>query len=205
MVLMARGFSIVAAVFALLLAAPVVAHKGEDHSAAGQPAAETAGDAAGPEPVAVQDGAGDSENAEPGAAARTFDWIARLHPAIVHFPVALLPLAFASALLARRRARWRWTARVLAGLSVVTLPLAALTGWMLVGAPDPAASALLSWHRWNGVALALLALPLGLALARDREGGTGTAVLLLGLGTVLVLGQGWMGGALVHGIDHLAW
>ena len=62
-------------------------------------------------------------------------------------------------------------------------------------------ASLLAWHRWLGVAAAVVAI---LAWLLAKRGG-GMFKLALYCGTVLVLVAGALGGVLVHGWEHYRW
>ncbi|MBM3988478.1 MAG: hypothetical protein FJ294_11050 [Planctomycetes bacterium] len=125
----------------------------------------------------------------------------RTHLALLHFPVAFLPLAAALALLDARapdelRAR---IVRLLARVGAASAVLAALTGWIHADA-EPLGRTLadaLNMHRWLGMACCLLSLVGVFARTRVRLGA------LVG-SALLALGAGHMGGELVHGEGYLS-
>jgi heme A synthase len=61
-------------------------------------------------------------------------------------------------------------------------------------------------HRWLGTAIGLSGLALAIwAWKRPEEDRRpGMIVALAGI-TAAIIVQGWFGGALVHGIDHMDW
>ena len=68
--------------------------------------------------------------------------------------------------------------------------------------PDP----LLTAHRWLGTAIGVAALGFGLWAWRRPEDDRGPAMIIgLTLITAAIIVQGWFGGALVHGMDHMNW
>jgi uncharacterized membrane protein len=79
--------------------------------------------------------------------------LGQLHPLLVHFPIALVIVAFAAEVLATARNSGRWRAvavaniRLGAGVAVV----AALAGWRLALASNGHTTSILEWHRWLGV------------------------------------------------------
>ncbi|WP_265587201.1 DUF2231 domain-containing protein [Sphingomicrobium arenosum] len=190
-------------------APPAHAHKGEKHGGVA-PLDAPMEQASSPDARATH--ATDSAPAptftpaSPGAAERTLDWLGRLHPALVHFPLALFPMALLAALLSRRRMALRETARFLLVAGAISAPVAALVGW-LGAVPtwwdlDP----VVAWHRWLGTAIALIALPLGWLAWRRPDRIAATPMLcFLAAFCVLLLVQGWLGGSMIHGLDHLAW
>jgi uncharacterized membrane protein len=147
----------------------------------------------------------EAEAAKPWPA-RLLDWIGRIHPFAVHFPLALFPVAWVALLLARRRrGRPDDTVRALIVVAGTAGAGAALLGWINGGwslsDPDP----ILRAHRWLGT---LLGLAGGGAAAwvwrRSAAADTHAMIWLVGALTLALLVQGWLGGALIHGIDHLA-
>jgi hypothetical protein len=195
----------------VLAAGPAAAHK--DH--AKKVAAERA--AAAPAPVphpmspavheAVKDDIAriEQEAAKPWPD-RLLDWIGRIHPFAVHFPLALFPVAWVALLLVRRRGGTPDdTIRALIVVAGAAGAGAALLGWINAGwalnDPDP----ILYAHRWLGTALGVSGAGLGLwAWRRASAAGSRAMLLALGATTLALLIQGWLGGALIHGLDHLA-
>jgi uncharacterized membrane protein len=135
---------------------------------------------------------------------RLLDWLGRLHPAIVHFPIAFFPAALFTAIVGRRRPAFATPVQFLVVAGGIIAPVAAVLGWLdaLNANPDP----LLSVHRWLGTAIGLGALGLGVWAWRrpDQARSTGM-VFALALITAAMVVQGWYGGAMVHGIDHMNW
>ncbi len=84
----------------------------------------------------------------------------RLHPLVVHFPIALILLAAAA-----EGVRAKWDRPQLAKLVTFLLivgaagsALASITGWVFAfeSHPRPSLAWMLSWHRWLGIATAVL-------------------------------------------------
>jgi hypothetical protein len=88
----------------------------------------------------------------------------------------------------------------------MTAPIAAVFGWFEGGLLLSDADPLLRVHRWLGTAIGCLSL--GLAWWAWRRPDQDRSVGMLA-GLALVTGglivQGWYGGALVHGVDHMSW
>lgn len=142
-----------------------------------------------------------------------------LHPALVHFPIAFLPLALAldAAGLLLHRQRW------LAPAATTVYAASALGGWLAVWAGEQAADGLVAvpaavqprigehsdWAHWTMYALgatALLRLVIHLAPRMTDHRGARAIVALLGLATLGVLGKAAdLGGALVfqHGVGSM--
>src|SRR5881398_1071002 len=94
--------------------------------------------------------------------------VGKLHPLLVHFPIALVLAAAGAEMLAirTRRPSWRVVAvanlRLGAAMGVLTL----LAGWVLASAAFVEATPALTWHRWTGVAAAVATIGAALASAR---------------------------------------
>ena len=130
----------------------------------------------------------------------------RLHPLVVHFPIALLLVA-ALLQLPRGKRPPSDTVRVLTNLGALSAVVAAGAGW-LYAEGDPLGSSVadqLFWHRWTGVAAAVLAVVtawLGRRAARSEEpSGAFLCASLLTAG--LVGGGAHLGGELVYGEGFL--
>lgn len=133
----------------------------------------------------------------------------RLHPLLVHFPIAFLLTAAAAEVLGILRGR---DLRSPLGSACLNLGLlaalaAAASGWALAANEDPGGGERLELHRWSGLGTALLAAlawVLGLACRRARERvllrlyriHLIAAALLVGLtahvGASLVWGSDWL-------------
>ncbi len=133
----------------------------------------------------------------------------RLHPMLVHFPIALLVVAALLEML-RRKGREKPARGAYACLAIAAAAglLAALTGW-LNAALEPHGRSLASTltnHRWLGVGTASAALVAFLFATMQRFGWAGAAVpyrVTLLLAALLVLPTGHLGGTLVFGKDYL--
>lgn len=137
---------------------------------------------------------------------RLIDWIGRIHPFSVHFPLALFPVAWVALIMARRRSGETDLIRALVVVAGAAAAGAAVLGWMNAGMALIDADPLLGWHRWIGTALGAIGAALALWAWRSPSSATGRPMLwALGGVTLLLLVQGWIGGALIHGIDHLNW
>jgi uncharacterized membrane protein len=78
----------------------------------------------------------------------------RLHPLLVHFPIALILSATAAEVvaMATRRPIWQALAAIQIRAGALCGAGAAAAGWLLASAPDIDASAMLEWHRWLALA-----------------------------------------------------
>jgi uncharacterized membrane protein len=132
--------------------------------------------------------------------------IGKLHPLLVHFPIALVMAAAAAELVAIATPRHAWhtvavtNIRAGAALAVVT----AVTGWLFASSPLVDATSALEWHRWMGMAGAVGAL--GAALLSSyrhvpsRRSVFVYRVALFGAAFLVAI-TGHLGGALVWGAE----
>jgi uncharacterized membrane protein/mono/diheme cytochrome c family protein len=138
-------------------------------------------------------------------------FVGRLHPMLVHFPIALLLLAL---LLECWGVRKRGPTPSAAALPCLVFGAmgafaAGLTGWLLHehDPPGRGVADLLEWHEWVGVAIALIA-PVAAILAWSGRKGTRprsveTARFMLCMLAVLIPINGHLGGKMVHGREYL--
>ena len=133
--------------------------------------------------------------------------IGRLHPLIVHFPIALVIIAACAESGACFTHDWRWRLVAFANLrlAAVFAIAAAFAGWRLAVAPGDS-TVVVEWHRWLGVCAAATTVAAALATAND-EGhsafGRGVYRAALASATVLVMVTAHLGGVLVWGADFL--
>lgn len=138
--------------------------------------------------------------------ARFLDWLGRLHPIIVHFPIAFFPAAFFTAIVGRRRPAYSKPVQFLVVAGGIIAPVAAILGWFDGGFTLASDDWMLSYHRWLGTGIGIGGLALAIWAMRKPEDDRGTGMILgLGVMTAAIVMQGWFGGALVHGIDHMKW
>lgn len=194
------------------LATPAVAHKDHEKKVAQQKAAA---DAAAREmsalpPAQMQAAmAGHAMQMEAETPKswidRSLDWIGRVHPFAVHFPIALFPVAWLALMLARRRGDTVDVIRALIVVAGAASVGAALLGWMNAGlAADR--DWIHAWHRWLGTGLGAIGGAVAIwAWRRATSVNSRLMVWTLGLTTLALLVQGWLGGALIHGADHMNW
>lgn len=130
--------------------------------------------------------------------------IGRLHPLLIHFPIALTLAAAASegAALATADTRWRAVAVFNLRIAAAFALVAVFAGWRLALEPDMAAGALLQWHRWFGT-IGALACAIAACVTPRIEGRLSrrTHVYRLSLfaAAVLIAAAGHLGGLLVWG------
>jgi uncharacterized membrane protein len=139
-------------------------------------------------------------------AERLLDWLGRLHPIIVHFPIAFFPAALFTAIVGRRRPPFSAPVQFLVVAGGILAPISALLGWLNGGWTLWDADPLLAVHRWLGTGIGVGGLLLAIwAWRRPWEDRGGGMILALTLMTIAIAVQGWFGGALVHGVEHLKW
>ncbi len=136
--------------------------------------------------------------------------VGRVHPIVVHFPVALVLAAAgveAWRAVQRQHALSRFTPLAL-GLGAAAAAVACITGWLF--AADEGGGADLFWHRWLGILAAVLLLPATwVALRAVRPGDVMGAQLVplvraVLFGTALLVGWvGHLGGDMVWGKDFV--
>lgn len=188
---------------------PALAHKGEKHSqsqptqvagtptAAGDPAASMATMDHG-----MMGGMQMDDRSEMPLFERFFDWLGRIHPFLVHFPIAFFPAALLTALVGRRRPAFAAPVQFLVVAGGLLAPFSAATGWLGGMSADP--EPILAYHRWLGLAIGLGGLGLGIwAWRRPWEDRGAGMILALTIMTIAIAVQGFLGAGLTHGIEHL--
>jgi uncharacterized membrane protein len=139
-------------------------------------------------------------------AGRLMDWLGRLHPMIVHFPIAFFPAALFTAIVGRRRPAFAAPVQFLVLAGGIIGPIAALVGWFDAGFDWATDDWLLQRHRWLGTGIGIGALGLAICAWRRPEANRGAGMIAgLTLVTMAIVVQGWFGGAMVHGVDHMNW
>jgi len=135
-------------------------------------------------------------------------FLGRLHPMIVHFPVALLVCAGMLEILALKRPSARPSARTCLYIGAASSIVAAGMGWLIAAHEPHSRSELqvLEAHRWTGIATAVFAVVAAIlaAIEARRSRPTLAAAYRYALfSSVLVVSfAGHMGGALVYGEDY---
>jgi uncharacterized membrane protein len=137
---------------------------------------------------------------------RLMNWLGRTHGVIVHFPIAFFPAALFTAIVGRRRPAFAKPVQFLVVAGGIIAPVAALVGWFNAGFDFATDDALLQPHRWLGTAIAAGAAGLAIWAWRRPEEDRGPGMILgLAVITAAIVVQGWFGGAMVHGINHMNW
>ena len=175
-----------------------------------------------PEPVALT---GPKVAAVPGSAVvapepkvempkwkRALRWIGRFHPVSTHFPVALMLVAVLAEGLAwwTGRASWQQTVRFLVIVAALSAVATASLGWINASFTNYVGqnATILTWHRWLGTSTAVWAvICAALAMLDECREGTPARQRLRGAllaGAALVSVTGFLGSALIYGLDHYA-
>lgn len=135
-------------------------------------------------------------------AERLFDWFGRLHPAIVHFPIAFFPAALLTAIIGRRKPAFAAPVQFLVIAGAIFAPLAAAAGWLAGMSADP--ESILGYHRWLGISIALSGIALGIwAWRRPWEDRGAGMILALTVMTIAIAVQGFLGAGITHGMEHM--
>ena len=207
---------------AVLIASPLLTsqapaheeHRRQQQLAAQKAAAEQRGAAAAGRMTAdeMHENMGDMmmeaprSRAEMSVAERLLDWLGRFHPIIVHFPIAFFPAALFTAVVGRQRPAFSAPVQFLVVAGGIIVPISALLGWFNGGWTVWDSNPLLAIHRWLGTGIGIGGLLLGIwAWRRPWEDRGAGMILALTAMTIAIAIQGWFGGALVHGAEHLNW
>ena len=208
---------------ALLLSAPLNAHKGHqddmsdeemvmmeagltdvedmhamDHAASPGADPNVAAPAQAMTPAQVM-----QEKIEENRLSSLSDLISRLHPAVVHFPIALLLLAG----MAEVAMKWspsvglQTIVRLLVAFGTIGAIIAVLFGGFAGGWRLDDQSSNLAIHRWNGTAIAVLGIAAWTLAVRD--GGRTRLRIFLAIIAAAILVQGYYGGEMARGPNHL--
>ncbi len=135
---------------------------------------------------------------------RLISWMGRTHPFAVHFPIALFPIAWIALIFVRRRGETTALIRAFVIVAGGVAGIAAILGWLDAGFLLTDRDPIQSWHRWIGTALGAAGAAVALWAWR-RASALNSSLMLWALGsvTLLLLIQGWLGAALVHGVGHM--
>jgi uncharacterized membrane protein len=133
-------------------------------------------------------------------------FIGRLHPLLIHFPIALVIVAVGAetAATASVDQRWRTVAMANVRAGAAFALVAAIAGWSLAQTSGTETTPLLEWHRWLGTFAT--ALTLAAAVATWRRQAVADLWLFriaLFVAGALVAVTGHLGGVLVWGADFL--
>jgi uncharacterized membrane protein len=144
---------------------------------------------------------------------KALEWIGRFHPVSTHFPVALMLVAVFAESLAwwTQRESWLQTVRFLVVLAALGAVATGVLGWInaYFSSYSKEPGALLWWHRWLGSGTAVWAVVCAVLIvihecaegSKERQRFRGALLL----GAALVGLSGFLGSALIYGLDHYAW
>lgn len=193
------------------LAAPATAHKEHKKKKpvaaqvvqpAAQPAAPVASQPMGHDKMEGMMSDTEMDRSEMPFFVRLLDWFGRLHPAIVHFPIAFFPAALFTAIVGRRRPAFAAPVQFLVVAGGIFAPIAAAAGWIAGMSAEP--DQVLTYHRWLGVVIGIIGAGLGVwAWKRPWEDRGAGMILALTLMTIAIAAQGFLGAAVTHGMEHL--
>jgi uncharacterized membrane protein len=131
----------------------------------------------------------------------------RLHPLLVHFPIALILIAAIAELifLATRFPRWHTVAVTNLRAGAAFAVVSACAGWLLASSRIVEASPSLEWHRWLGVLAAGAAVTAALTTGQIDPLGKPQRLYRIALfsAAAIVAVAGHFGAVLVWGADFL--
>ena len=131
--------------------------------------------------------------------------IGRLHPVLVHFPIALIVAAFGCELVSLTTRAREWHVAAVANLRIgaVFAVGSTIAGWIFAASPMVDMSPSLEWHRWVGACATLAAI--GAVLSAHVSAGSSSSRSIwiyraaLSTAAALVGVTGHLGGLLVWG------
>jgi uncharacterized membrane protein len=144
---------------------------------------------------------------------RVLRWLGQFHPVTTHFPVALMMVAVLAEALGwwTRRPSWLETVRFLVIIAALGAVAAGALGWMnaYFSSYSKTPGSLLWWHRWLGTGTSIWVLICAALVVMNKcEEGSKERQRFRGallLGAALVSISGFLGSALIYGLDHYAW
>ena len=130
-----------------------------------------------------------------------WQFLARLHPLLIHFPIGLLFVALLFELIdwKRKSTGLRDATSILTWIGAVSAVFAVIFGWLLAGQED-ASGTNLEIHRWSGIATMFLAMSAGFVLGVKNRNIYRSILFLTVFGVSLA---GHYGAMLTHGDDYL--
>lgn len=140
---------------------------------------------------------------------RVIAWLGAWHPAVVHFPVALLLtvgfLELAAAV--RRKPIYNAANKILLALAALSAFATAPLGWADAGMPTPQDEWFLIAHRWLGTLIPFVMLLLWRLKAPAEQAAAKPSPpfyeATLVVTVLIVLVQAYLGGDITHGVDHM--
>lgn len=140
--------------------------------------------------------------------AKFIGWLGKFHPAVVHFPIALLIAAAVAEVLFAGTGKLLFNnARVYClWFGIIGAVGAGILGWFFAGFELIDENWLLTTHRWLGTSTVICSLLLGwLALTSAKRPSRLLFRLVLLLAVILVSATGFFGGAMLYGLNQYAW
>ena len=137
-------------------------------------------------------------------------FIGKLHPLVVHFPIAFIPLVLFMDLYTTCKKREPFAStRIILPLAALSALAAAGLGWvdaMHANYPEELQTTLFR-HRWSGVLTAVITGAAAVMQHLSQSGGKCRDItygVLLALACVLVGVTGHLGATLIYGVDYFA-
>jgi len=225
----ARGAVALVLVLLFCATAPATAHEGHKRKAREGASEQPVVEESAPIPTAVvpveenphdhanhgheADSSPDSarEEAPKSNVPKPLAWLGKFHPPVTHFPTALLTAAALAELLFMRTGAVGYRHALLFCIRIGAggAALAAVLGWFFAGCRLIDEEWVMTAHRWAGTSVALFSLWL-LYLAEQLgsehpSAATARFRTVLFSAAGLVGATGFLGGALLYGLDHYAW
>lgn len=136
-------------------------------------------------------------------------WLGKFHPPLTHYPIALLTAAALAELLLIRTKNvlFEHAVRFSVWLGASAALLAATLGWFFGGFHLVDDEWVMTAHRWSGSATGFLGAGLLVLCERASREAASRSFFRVALfaGAVLVGVTGFLGGALLYGLDHYTW
>lgn len=143
-----------------------------------------------------------AQGQDPAPAFWLWRFMGRMHPMVVHFPIAMVFLVVLFGAIDRYRGggMFRATTSILLPVSAVASILATLLGLLLANTEEYG-SEVLPWHQWSGIVTTVL-LSTAAILHRRRSENAAWVVSVLAVAGVTLTGH--FGSELTHGEDYLS-
>ncbi len=131
-----------------------------------------------------------------------WQFLARLHPLLVHFPIGLLCVALILELIdwKRKSEKLRDATNILTWIGAISAVFAVIFGWMLAS-QEESAGTVLEIHRWAGISTMLLSLAALFSLRFNKRLPYRSLLITTVLGVSVA---GHYGAMVTHGDDYLS-